>query len=234
MGACNAGYTCFKQPSPVNGVCLASSTVPNTTGSGGAVGSDASGDSPSLLTDGGAPANDGAGVTDGPQTSDAPPTSEAGGNDTGSTSTNLITNGNFSNGTTDWTLQNGAGTAAVASGQLCVTGITSSVLLTWPTTGVPGAALTAGASYTFSYMAMATVPLTVDAKVGETNTPYNADFDTTAGMDAVTTTLTTFTHTFTEGPGDTSAGIAFTIPQGGSVPAGETMVCFANVSLAQN
>jgi hypothetical protein len=235
MGTCNTGLTCFGQPSPINGVCLTESSLAALIASGGTGGMDASGDSPLLLTDGGG-ANDGTGVTDAPQTSDTPVvTSEAGGNDTGSPSTNLITNGNFSNGTTDWTLQNGAGTAAVASGQLCITGITSSVLLTWPTTGVPGAALTAGASYTFSYMAMATVPLTVDAKVGETNSPYNPDYDTPTGSDAVTTTLSPFTHTFTEpAAGDTSAGIAFTIPQGGTVPGGETQVCFANVSLVQN
>jgi hypothetical protein len=238
MGACNAGLTCFPQPEPVNGVCLTSSSVANIMGGGGAGGTDASGDSPLLLTDGGG-ANDGTGVgvTDGPPTSDAPVTSETGGGDAPATSTNLITNGNFSSGTTNWTLQNGAGSAAVAagSGQLCITGITSSVLLTWPTTGVPGAALTGGASYTFSYMAMATVPLTVDAKVGETNSPYTADFETATGMDAVTATLSPFTHTFTEpAAGDTSAGIAFTIPQTGNVPAGETTVCFANVSLVQN
>jgi hypothetical protein len=99
-----------------------------------------------------------------------------------------------------------------------------------------GAPLVGGASYTFSYEAMATVPLTVDAKIGMTAVPYTADFETVAGDDLVTTSLVTFTHTWTEGAaGDTSAGVAFTIPQApGNVPSGETQVCFANVRLVQN
>jgi hypothetical protein len=153
----------------------------------------------------------------------------------GASNGNLITNGDFSNGSTDWQTQDGSGTINVSGGQLCVTGINTSVLLTWPVGG-NGAALTGGASYTFTYSAMATVPLTVDAKVGETNSPYTADFDTPSGSDAVTTSFMTFTHMFTESSsGDTSAGVAFTLAQGPTnVPSGETQVCFQNISLVQN
>jgi hypothetical protein len=195
---------------------------------------DASGDSPLPVTDG-AGGNDGAGLTDSPQTNDVLVASETGGGDTASPSTNLITNGNFASGTAMWGTVSGSATLGATGGQLCLTGITPNVQLAWPQpSGTAGPALVGGASYTFSYMAMATVPLTIDAKVGETNSPYTADFETTTG-DAVTATLTPFTHTFTEGAaGDTSAGLAFTVPQTGSVPTGETKVCFANVSLVQN
>lgn len=131
-----------------------------------------------------------------------------------------------------WQTQNGTATLGGTGGQLCVMGITTNVQLTWPAAG-SGATLTGGASYTFSYSALATVGLTVDAKVGQTVSPYTADFE--SATDAVPTTLQAFTHTFNEpAAGDTSAGVAFTIPQTGNVPAGETQVCFENVSLVQN
>jgi hypothetical protein len=112
----------------------------------------------------------------------------------------------------------------------------NNVQLAWPQGGGTPFALTAGTSYTFSYQAMATVPVTIDAKVGYTMPNYTADFETAAGAgDAVGTSLTSFTHTWMEmSGGDTSTGLAFTIPQSGDEPTGETQICFANVSLVQN
>jgi hypothetical protein len=236
MGLCNTGLTCFKQPEPINGVCLTSSSVANFTGGGGTGGTDASGDSPLLLTDsGGANDGPGVGVTDGPPTSDAPVASETGGGDAPATSTNLITNGNFSSGTTNWATKNGTASMNIVGGQLCVSGITTNVLLSWQLgDGTMGPALVGGASYTFSYGAMATGPLMIDAKVGEALSPYTPDFDTAPGADSVPASLMMFTHMFTEpAAGDTGAGVAFEIPATGSAPAGDT-VCFANVSLVQN
>src|SRR5580704_8206933 len=143
MGTCNTGLTCFPQPSPINGVCLTSSSVANIMGGGGTGGTDASGDSPLLLTDsGGANDGTGVGVTDGPQMSDTPVTSESGGGDAPATSTNLITNGNFSSGTMMWGTVSGSATLAVTGGQLCLTSITPNVILAWPQpSGTAGPAL---------------------------------------------------------------------------------------------
>jgi hypothetical protein len=239
---CNAGLQCIAQPSPVNGVCLTPAGVAALSGGGsggsGGSGLDApSGDAPNLsLADSAGGGSGGAGNADAQST----PIPEAGITDTAPASTNLITNGNFSSGTSMWGTVSGSAALAVTGGQLCLTDIDPNVQLAWPQpSGTAGPALVAGASYTLSYMAMATVPLTIDAKVGETNSPYTADYETTTGTDPVTATLTSFTHTFTEGTGDTSAGLAFTIPQevgnvAGNVPTGETQICFANVSLVKN
>jgi hypothetical protein len=88
-------------------------------------------------------------------------------------------------------------------------------------------------SYTLKYtaFAMAGGNLTVNAKIGQTMSPYTADFSTN---DNVTAGPTPFTHMFTPSSGDDpSAGIAFTIPQTGNVTSATT-VCFQNVSLIQN
>jgi hypothetical protein len=156
-----------------------------------------------------------------------------------STGPNLITNGNFAMGANYWGLyQEMGGSSSITTPpsppQLCVTvPAGASVILGWtPASG--GIMLSPGASYTFSYSAMATPAVTVEAKVGHSYAPYTADFD---GFDPVTATLTAFTSPPFAAPtadaAETSAGIEFTIPETGTVTSAET-VCFENVSLVQN
>jgi Carbohydrate binding domain len=147
--------------------------------------------------------------------------------------TNVVTNGDFSQGPANWGIVAGNGTFTAAGGKGCVavdaTQLNQTVTLGWPEpAGSPGAVLLAGTSYTFSYSASSmAAPISVDAKVGQTTSPYNADFENAA--DAVTTQVTPFTHTFTASSGDPSAGIAFAF-----MAAAPETVCFQNVSLVQN
>jgi len=157
-----------------------------------------------------------------------------------STGPNLITNGDFAMGTIYWGLyQQMGGSSSITTPtssppQLCVTvPAGASVILGW-TPAAGGIMLSPGASYTFSYSAMATPAVTVEAKVGHSDFPYTADFD---GFDPVPTTLTVFTSPPFAAPtadaAETSAGIEFTIPSTGTVASTET-ICFENVSLVQN
>ncbi len=143
---------------------------------------------------------------------------------------NLITNGDFSMGTVDWGIPVGVATLTIQNGMGCVAVEAAEVLvvLGWPAES--DAAATTGialsGSYTFSYSASSTLALPLGAKVGETGSPYTADFESMT--DAVTTTPTVFTHTFTAT--DPSAGVAFSLP--GS--ASSYTVCFQNVSLVKD
>jgi Carbohydrate binding domain len=146
---------------------------------------------------------------------------------------NVVTNGDFSQGATNWAIVAGNGTFTASGGKGCVavgaTQLNQTVTLGWPEPpGSAGAVLLSGTSYTFSYSASSmAAPISIDAKVGQTTSPYTADFET--GADAVTTQVTPFSHTFTASPGDPSAGVAFAF----TAAAPET-VCFQNVSLVQN
>jgi hypothetical protein len=147
--------------------------------------------------------------------------------------TNLITAGNFPQGTTLWAITSGPGTLAVDGGSGCVTlngGGEVASTLGWPApVGTPGLQLSPSASYTFSYSAEANSLVTIEAKVGQTTTPYVALFDTKT--DIVGTSLSSFTHPFTtpsSASEDMSIGLAFVLPQVTNV------VCFENVSLVQN
>jgi hypothetical protein len=165
-----------------------------------------------------------------------PADASAGDSSTMSSGANLITNGDFSQGTTMWGIVSGtAGTLMASANELCVPLTGGSPQLGWPEpSGTQGPALTGEASYTLSYaVRAASANATVDVKVGHSVSPYDTDFDTanTASMtDAVTTTLKTYTHTFTvPEAGDTSAGLAFTINS-----ATNQNVCFQAVSLVAN
>jgi hypothetical protein len=150
--------------------------------------------------------------------------------------TNLITNGNFTEATTDWAVVDGTATESIVAGDLCVAvtaaNETTTIVLGWPEpAGTAGVPLSATGSYTFSYTAHTTnaVGVTMDAKVGHTVAPYlPVDFE--SQTDPVRTTATTFTHPFTPASGaDTSAGLAFSFVSGVA-----QSVCFANVSLVLN
>jgi len=152
---------------------------------------------------------------------------------------NLVTNGDFSMGTSYWSVVAGAGTLTVNGNSMGCVAVqpNGNATLGWPEAPNPtGLALSGANSYTLTYTAfsMSGGNVPVDAKVGQTMQPYTADFETAMGAaDPVTATPTPFTHTFTPMYSDPSAGIAFMIPQTGNVTAATT-VCFEKVSLVQN
>ena len=149
---------------------------------------------------------------------------------------NLITNGNFTDATTDWGVVAGTATISIVGGDLCVAvtaaNEATTVVLGWPEPeGTAGAPLSATGSYTFSFNAHTTTrtAVTVDATVGDTVAPYlPVDFES-AG-DRVTNAAATFAHTFTPASGaDSSAGVSFSFTSNVA-----QSVCFANVSLVEN
>jgi hypothetical protein len=148
---------------------------------------------------------------------------------------NLIINGNFTEGTTDWGIVDGTATISIVGGELCVAvtaaNDATTVVLGWPEPeGTAGLPLSGTESYTFSYTAHATrEAVTINATVGDTLPPnYSVDFE--SGTDAVATTATTFVHPFTPASGtDNSAGLSFSFVS--KVPQS---VCFTTVSLVEN
>jgi hypothetical protein len=141
--------------------------------------------------------------------------------------TELISNGDFSNGTTDWTVN--GGTLAVTNGQLCTTaGNNANAIAIWPDNGATkGTKLASGETYTLSYQATVTAGSVSQfvVTVGQAVSPYNADAQFNGDKPA--TTQMTFTHTFTMTTTDFAAGLAFSFVATGS---GAT-VCLDNVSL---
>lgn len=212
---CNAGLVCSANQ------CIQSIGACGPTDAQAPVDA-ASSDDGSVAPDSGSPPSDdgGSSVTDAPAADESTPTP----------GTNLITNGDFSQGQTLWGLVSGSAPIAVNNGELCVTlSANSGVTLAWPQQAtMPAPVLSMSASYTFSYKARASqMPVTVDAKVGHTESPFTADFET--GNDGVTTSLQTFTHMFTPPQDDSSTGLAFSF----SSPVMQD-VCFQSVSLVQN
>jgi hypothetical protein len=242
---------CYPNSGMNNGLCQTPLVcVMNTciapTGAGGddaSGGSTPDGSSPSpdatTMADSSKPPSEGGsspdatqGTMDGAQPMDGGQMTEAGG------PANVVTNGDFSvstSGQTYWGVVAGNGTLTISNGMGCVAvPANSNATLGWPeapnTMGTP---ILAADSYTLKYTAFAMTGgnLTVNAKIGQTMSPYTADYSTN---DNVTAGPTPFTHTFTPSSGDdSSAGIAFMIPQTGNV-TGPTTVCFQNVSLVQN
>jgi hypothetical protein len=105
------------------------------------------------------------------------------GGDSGAT--NLISNGDFSNGETAWTFKQQTGTGAthaVTNGQYCVTIGSGQVIVGWPDVAGNTLHLTPSTAYVFTYTASSSstaVVSNMDAKVGEFATPYIADFEQT-------------------------------------------------------
>jgi hypothetical protein len=170
---------------------------------------------------------------------DVGPEMDAAENETDATGPNLITNGDFSMGANYWTITSGSGAITTDEGpppQLCVTVPSGqTVTLSW-TPAAGGIMLSPGASYTFSYSAMATPGVMVEAKLGHSSDPYTPDF---TGYNMVTTTRTAFPSSPFAAPTadaeETSAGLAFFIPPlGMGTTSANTTVCFENVSLVEN
>ncbi|HSY38002.1 MAG TPA: hypothetical protein VLA79_00700 [Polyangia bacterium] len=219
-----------------NTQCVTTAGTGGTPGTGGSVatggtpgtgGSSATGGSPG--TGGNGPGTGGSSATGG-----SPGTGGNPGTGGGSSGTNLIVNGDFSQGDTNWGVPNGNPTSkGVQNGQYCITLNNGSgqVILGWGGTAV-SANLAANANYTLSFQASATSSLSgfdthigsaVPVPAGSSNYPLDKD----VGNDTIGTGLQTFTHMFSLTSADPQAGVAFLI----SVSTGTSTVCVDNVSL---
>lgn len=144
--------------------------------------------------------------------------------------TNIVVNGDFSNGSSSWGIpyMMGQVNQSVTGGQFCVTlGAASVATIGYPSGATPPFQISGGVSYTLSYQASSTGNLTVEAKVGDVNPPNDA-----TGSDwmnePVNGSLQPFMHTFTRGSTNSMMGIAF------NVMGGPGTFCVDNVSLIQN
>jgi hypothetical protein len=148
----------------------------------------------------------------------------------------LITNTSFDAGATGWSFTPqaagyGTATTNVSGGQFCatLTGDNSGAVATigWPAANASGISLPAGTMFEFSFEASSSQSLqSFLDKVGGAVTD-STDFQSTT--DVVTSTMQSFTHTFTSG-GDSDAGVAFVFSSSTTVA---TTVCIANVKLRQ-
>jgi hypothetical protein len=155
---------------------------------------------------------------------------QASGDPDASAAVNLAIGGDFSQDGSAWHLLGGSNaTFAVMGNHGCMTG--QSGAIGWPSPPAPPAPadLAQGSSYTLSYTAsvMGAPSVTVEAKVGQSNPPYNADLD--SPNDVVGTSPTSFTHQFTVTAmgGDPMAGISLSYYS----PSPVTL-CFSDVVLA--
>ena len=143
----------------------------------------------------------------------------------GNPANNLLANGDFSQGATNWHFENGA--ANVSNGQYCTTSINSSALFGWQNMS-SALSLTNGQSYTLSYRASGSNSAVLHIKVAHAVSPYTPDDYETNPDDQLTGSLQTFTHTFTPTMGnDDNTGVAFFVMAGQNI-------CIAGVSLVPN
>jgi pilus assembly protein FimV len=153
----------------------------------------------------------------------------------GSSGSNLVINGDFSMGMTDWAIPDGTPTnPGVTNGQFCLTLGTSvgEVIVGWGDTSTFFAVNT-GTNYTLSYQASSTGALSkFEAHVGQVGAPYGIDYTTNnnGSNDTPGAGLTTFTHNFTVTTSDPQAGLAFDM----AATAGTPKVCLDNASLTAN
>jgi hypothetical protein len=149
----------------------------------------------------------------------------------GTTAGNIVINGDFSNGETGWGLPAMLGTVshAVTGGAFCVTlGAVSSATIGYPAGATPPFQINAGVAYRFSYQAsLSSGSIALEAKVGQTMTPFDATGSDWVGESAGTS-LQTFTHVFTRTTTDSSMGVAF------NLTGGPGTACFDNVVLTPN
>ncbi len=174
-------------------------------------------------------------VESGNPPAEAGPSEGGGGGSEGGVAGNLVTNGDFSQGMSDWAVQGGSnasGFPSAATPYLCVT-LNNNVSYVIGWTPPSPLDLPPGTSYTLSYKAWTTGSTAVDveAKVGLSYSPYTADLDVNSPQDSVQTSQT-FVHTFTTTTDDPSAGIAFLVV-GSSATSGNN-ICFDDVTLVRN
>jgi hypothetical protein len=220
-GTCNTGLVCLSElcvnPSTGNGGAGGTTTgLGGISGLGGTLGTGGT----TAGTGGTAPGTGGTTAGSGGSTG------------TGGTAlpTNLIKNGDFSQGKEYWDLTPQAGEAYsedYSGGQYCVINPSSNYYLSfslgYPPTPSDAFVVTPGASYTMAYMATASSTATVQVKIGHVETPYTQLWATT---DYVTpsTTPEIFSHLITSSAGDTEAGLVFNVTLGYA-----SEICFDNV-----
>jgi hypothetical protein len=170
---------------------------------------------------GAAGASGDAGSGGGPGTAGATGSGGSGGaTGTGGSGTgdNLIANGDFSAGSTNWHTEMGTGN--VNNGAYCVSSPATTTLVGW--SAPAGSTLSLSGGYKLSFQASGSG--TVHVKVGMAVDPFGPDFE---ANDGVSSSLQTFTHTFTANDGN--AGLAFSF-----MNAGTSTVCLDNVTLTTN
>jgi hypothetical protein len=134
----------------------------------------------------------------------------------------LISNGDFSSGMTNWHVENGTGN--FTNGRFCIAGPSSSMLLGWTAPG-PDVMLDGATMYRISYSASATMGnVRMHVKVALSVQPYTSDYEVD---ETLNNTMRTFTHTFMPMNGtDANMGIAITVPSGSNAT-----VCVDDVSI---
>jgi hypothetical protein len=126
---------------------------------------------------------------------------------------NLITNGDFSNGMTDWHVENPNGNSNINNGRFCLTSPSSSTLLAWMSSGA-NVMLDGAKMYRLSYAASVSSGNNVRLhfKIALSVQPYTSDYEVD---DTLNTMTKTFMHTFMPMNGsDANTGIAITVPNG--------------------
>jgi hypothetical protein len=144
----------------------------------------------------------------------------------------LIANGDFSDAETLWTIEPAQANRSFADGALCLTiQAGESLSLGWPSDTSRAFELSGGQSYTFSYRASSTGPLTVSAtaKLGHAVSPYTPHFEQPISIGS---TLKGDSHEIDVENDDDGAGVLFSIT--GAQGEGTTTVCFDDVSVLEN
>jgi hypothetical protein len=168
-----------------------------------------------------------------------------GGNGSGGSpgATNLIKNGDFSQGKLYWDLTYQAGEVAgqtYDAGEFCIFNLSSSLFLSfslgYPPTPSDAFVIAPGASYTLSYRARFAAGVSgnvllpeVSAKIGHASAPYAELVTFTGDTVNVNGAYTTFTHQINSATGDTGAGLVFN----GTLDY-TTEICFDDVTLVKN
>lgn len=144
-----------------------------------------------------------------------------------STSSNLITNGDFSQGDAGWSYEEHSGGGALVvstEGDFCIQSNGNlSFTLGWPASPAQGVQLEPGVKYAFSYHVKVLHGQVITAKVGEVASPYASVI---SAQDVVDASELVFVHPFVAIAGVGALGVAFN----GNVPA-DNFVCFDDVKL---
>lgn len=183
-------------------------------------------------------ATGGTDATGGTQNATGGTTALGSGGSTAQLGPNLITNGDFSQGTTYWHVTSSNGielttASASADGACCVAASTSytSQVMGWPVLSADATYLQPGSSYMLTFRAEATSTAYILPKVGAVASPYTAVFQATTSS-AVPTSWQTFQYPFTFSTSSTLTassplGVAITVS---SFYSGQ--VCIDDVVLA--
>jgi endoglucanase len=141
----------------------------------------------------------------------------------GADAPDLISNGDFSGGTTSWWWSE-ANPGTVVDGRLCAD-VPAGTANPWDAIiGQNDLPLTAGESYTLTYTATSTAPITIRANVQMAVDPWTTEL---AAADAIGSTAESISHVFTTSSDHEAAQLAFQI--GGSATA--YTFCLDDVSL---